>query len=130
MSLLTPQHSRTTGVLPTGILSSLDSSGSSGPGAGQHLPKAAGGTRWRPYLTRQVFWMSLELSHELESPHSHNSHSYETIVRERGRQVTQKNVVGEAPSKCQLNILLCAGSAATGSPEWQYAGCCQRGNGG
>jgi len=41
-----------------------------------------------------------------------------------------EDAVGGTQSKYHLNILVCAGSAATGSPEWQYAGYYQEGNGG
>jgi len=41
MSLLTPQHIRTTWVLPAGVLTNLDFSGSFGPQTGEPLPKAA-----------------------------------------------------------------------------------------
>jgi len=42
-----------------------------------------------------------------------------------------EDAVRETQSKYDhLNILLCAGSAATGSPEWHHVRCCQGGNGG
>ena len=62
LSHSTPQHRRTTwpGVLPARILTSLDSSGSFGPQTGEPL---AGGRAGDHHLSRQVFWLSPDLSH-------------------------------------------------------------------
>jgi len=38
---------------------------------------------------------SPNLSHEHNSPHAHNNHNYNRIIKERDRQVTQKMWWGE-----------------------------------
>ena len=49
----------------------------------------------------------------------------------RGQAGDTEDAVGETQSNYHLNIiLLCGVSVLKGSPEWQYARCCQGGNNG
>jgi len=100
-----------------GILRSLDL------GVFAVLSATSEGSRWSR-------WLSPEVSHEQNSPHNHNSHNRNINVREKGQVGDTEDAVGDTQSKYHLNIVLCAGLAVTNSPEWQYAGCCQGGNGG
>ena len=64
---------------------------------------------------------------------SQQPHCYNTIQQNcqgTGQAGDTEGVVGQTQSKYHPDILFCADSAATGSPKWQYAACCQGGDGG